>query len=242
MRVRWMPIDGARPTLAYVAMGVAAIVAFVAHVPLWATAVVAAALGAAGVLRTYYRVHVGSDGVRLSRAFARGRFIEYREMSLARREGTKVVLRARNGTKLVMNARTAAIAHAFVEDVNDRIAVVRRPAGVRAPMMLRREGRSVAAWLGAVRPPASDAASYRELALPKETFWEVLEDPTATPTERAAAAFALRKRLDAEGRTRLVRVAEDCAEPKLRVALESIASDDDEDAVMRALDPLADEA
>lgn len=189
------------------------------------------------LLRRRYRVRVGDDGVQVWRLFERARFIAYREMSLAKREGNNAVLRARNGTRLELACRDEAAAHAFVEDVNDRIAVVRRATDAAARERLRRNGRSVDAWLAslpAAAPP--DVASYRALATPNETLWEILEDPAAPPTARAAAAFALRGLLGAEGRARVTRVAAGCAEPRLRTALDAIASAHaDGDAVVRAL-------
>ena len=85
-----------------------------------------------------------------------------------------------------------------------------------------------------------EQTAYRQPAMPPELMWRVLEDPGAPPTARAGAAFALRSLLDEEGRVRMVRIAESCAAPPLRVALDRIASEGDEDAIVDALDPLED--
>jgi predicted transcriptional regulator len=53
--------------------------------------------------------------------------------------------------------------------------------------------------------------------------WRVVEDPGVAPSDRAAAAVALGARLDDADRSRLRRIAEACAAPRLRVALETIA-------------------
>ncbi len=244
----WMSPDGPVRWLHYGATLALVLLTFLAHLPVFFLVAAAIVVNVVIALGLSYRVRIGADGVHLSRLLARGRTIPHREMSLAKREGTTVVLRAKNGANLrlkstpVLGLRAEQVAAALVEDVNDRIAVVRSAASGGTPAMLRRDGRPVVAWLRSVQPPVPGAASYREAAMPSETLWRVLEDPTAAPTARAAAAFALRKHLDEESRARVARVAEACAAPKLRVALETIAGDDDDDAVTSALEPLEDEA
>jgi hypothetical protein len=77
---------------------------------------------------------------------------------------------------------------------------------------------------------------------PRDELWRAVEDPTADPSTRAGAAIALRGALSEGESTRLRAAAEACAAPKLRVALDKIASRAAEDALVEALDALADAA
>ena len=56
----------------------------------------------------------------------------------------------------------------------------------------------------------------------------MIESPSLDPSHRAAAAVALRDQLDDEGKRRLRVAADACASPKVRVALEAAAEDDDQ--------------
>ena len=97
------------------------------------------------------------------------------------------------------------------------------------------------------RDPATTRVIYTP-AVPVEVLWRVVEDPTAATTARAGAAFALRSTLDDDGKARLRIVADACAAPKLRVALDELATGEDDvadtfdalvdgDAQRRAISP-----
>jgi hypothetical protein len=60
-----------------------------------------------------------------------------------------------------------------------------------------------------------------------DRLWSVLEDGASAPAHRAAAAVALSPHLDDAGRQRVRIAAQATATPKLRVALEAAAEDDD---------------
>lgn len=68
---------------------------------------------------------------------------------------------------------------------------------------------------------------YRAAPVPTEQLWRVFECAANDAETRAAAAIALRERLDASSVRRLRIVAAATAEPKLRIAIESAARDDD---------------
>lgn len=89
---------------------------------------------------------------------------------------------------------------------------------------LDRGGRTTAEWMAHARGLREDAATYREAKLPDEQLWSIVEDASASATERAGAALALRSDLNDTGRKRLRVAAEACAEKRLRVALESATS------------------
>jgi hypothetical protein len=79
--------------------------------------------------------------------------------------------------------------------------------------------------------------------VPAEVLLAVVENESAAPDARAGAAVALRRTsADPASRERIRIAAQACAEPKLRVALESVARGaPDEDLVgpLDALEPPA---
>jgi hypothetical protein len=96
-------------------------------------------------------------------------------------------------------------------------------------------------WLARLRAFGhEDAGGFRDPKIPPERLWRIVEDPSAPASARAGAAVALRAKLDDDGRTRIRVAADATAAPKLRVALESTAAEDDQ-AVRDALDELRDE-
>jgi hypothetical protein len=71
--------------------------------------------------------------------------------------------------------------------------------------------------------------SYRFPSISREQLWDLVEGPAADASTRTAAARALSAALDVSERARLRVAAAQCAEPRLRVALETVA-DGGEDA------------
>lgn len=224
---------------------VAAVVLVAALTPFlpWAiSAGAAAALVLFAGLRERVDLLLGADGVGVLAPLRPSRLIPYATMKLARRDVTRVRFRARNGTELAVEAADEDEAAAIVEDVNDRIALVREAERSAAASALRRAGRPVAAWLRDLRTTTAPEGAYRSAAPPPETLWRVLEDGAAMPTARAAAAVALRARIGGDDWKRVARVIEACAAPELRGALERIVTSVDDDEIARALEPLEDEA
>lgn len=99
---------------------------------------------------------------------------------------------------------------------------------------LRRGDRTAIEWLAAARRAATSRADdYRGAAGPIEALWRVLEEARVPRDARAAAAFALRPRLDEDGRHRMRVVAENCLSPRLRVAIDAVLSQGaEEDAAL----------
>ena len=110
-------------------------------------------------------------------------------------------------------------------------AAVRRPERqVSMPRELRNDEESHAAWFRRLR--AGEAiATPRSSTISASVLCEVLENPTASPLDRAAAAVALGARPDHDPE-RLLRLAQATAHPKLRVVLEHV---DDEQLAAEAL-------
>jgi hypothetical protein len=85
-------------------------------------------------------------------------------------------------------------------------------------------------WIAELVRASEGTVPFRSPAIPHDALWEIIEDASAPVLARAAAAIVLRDQLSDEGRARLRVTAEACAAPKLRVALETVATDDHADA------------
>ncbi len=90
---------------------------------------------------------------------------------------------------------------------------------------MRRAGGRTQEWVRAMRAIVRSEHGYRTGAMPPERLWRVIEDPCADRAARTGAALALAPWLDNDGRERLLSAAASCAEPRLRVALSTAASD-----------------
>lgn len=189
-------------------------------------AYVAAAAGAAWAFRRVSRVAIGIDGVYVGEA-ASVRFFAYREMDEARAAGADVEL-VRGGSavlRLQLHGEDAGRR----DEVLARIAV----AIARARSGETRGAEALVQSMAARRRVAAAAAEpqgYREATLTREHLWELVEgSATDAPTRAAAAeALALGPPLDGDERSRLRIAASRVADPRLRVALGSLASDDEE--------------
>ncbi|HEY2365201.1 MAG TPA: hypothetical protein VGH87_02405, partial [Polyangiaceae bacterium] len=181
-------------------------------------------------------VLVGPDGIRVVSPWRLVRkFISFADVARAEASAWGVTLTLKS--EKTIELRTAAQAKtkdetrdALVARVNAGIAsLVARGPSVDAAALVARGGRAIDEWMKALAAIANPKASYRAPSVPVESFWRVLEDPAADPTARVGAAMALRKQLDDEGRARVRVVAENSAHPKVRVALDALAGDRDEE-------------
>ncbi len=105
--------------------------------------------------------------------------------------------------------------------------------------LLAQGERAIEEWVGALRGIAAKTATFREPGAIMDQLWTVLEDVQAPAEKRAAAAVALSPHLDEGGRERVRLAAQATVAPKLRIALEA-AADDDDDRLVSALDGVAD--
>lgn len=129
----------------------------------------------------------------------------------------------------------------LAERINEAIdGAKERPKGTfaAAASVLSRRSRPVSEWVAALRSMKEGTPTFREgLTLAIDELWKILEDPDAQEEKRAAAAVALSPRIDDSGRGRLRVAAQATVAPKLRVALEAAASDDD-DRLIEALEEI----
>jgi hypothetical protein len=193
------------------------------------------------------RLDVGADGVMLS-WFGRKRFIGYGDVEALRRydkgwgrsRQVGVALTLRSGEKVLVpisgqrwnDARTAIIE----ERIREAMEAHRQGGGVADAALLRRGARGAGEWVAALRAIGAGAnADMRTAPVPRERLFRIVEDPTAPPADRAAAAVAIGGEIDAASRARLRAAAEATAAPRLRIVIEEAASGEDEDALTAAL-------
>lgn len=198
-----------------------------------------------------HRVLVGADGIRIQRAFHRSRFVAYGSISdvvardgrisIALGTGEKIQMAHRGETKLNrwLHGDDKRDATAFVERVNEQRRASAEQSAVAISLTARGE-RPLDEWMKRLRVVADDHATFRDAAVPAEQLWTTVEDSRAPETARAGAAVALRAKLDDAGRARLRAIADSCAAPKLRIALETLSSTDDEAQLHQVLGELDD--
>jgi hypothetical protein len=190
------------------------------------------------------RIRVGADGVATSWLGMFRKFFSYAEMTDVHPTENGVELALRSGKKARIATTPARPGNSALSLASREALLARLQEGreafaqhrdAEASALVARGSRAIDEWLTALRELGS--AGYRDAALPRETLWRIAEDPTADPTARAGAAVALRSKLDDAERTRLRDAAEATVAPRIRVALEAAAEDDD-DRVAAALKEL----
>lgn len=172
-------------------------------------------LGAARLLgvRT---LRVGRDGVAVKLGLAPASFVPFRGMTIERKGR---VLRFQAGVASAALPTTGVPeATALASRVEEARSAYDARAAVRAEL-LSRQGRPLDAWREAVRKLAS-IDNYRE-GIGRDDLLAIVEDPSALPDERIAAASALGALPDEPRvKKRLGAAIATTAEPRLRVALE----------------------
>lgn len=195
-------------------------------------AYVALTLGAVYLFRRASRIAIGVDGV-LVKGTSRTRFYAYRDLDDARARGADI--------ELVRGGRIVLRLQLHGEDAVRRDAVLARVRGAIAAAAARRAVGTEILFHAASRADETGRASvgagdYRQPSPSREQLWEVIEGGAANASARTAAASALAASLDGAERARLRVLAAQCAEPKLRVALEGVAGQDpdadEEDAAL----------
>jgi hypothetical protein len=192
-----------------------------AQIALWALFVVAL------WVVTFFSIHgetiIGADGV-LFRGRLRRRFVPFSEIASVDCEGSaKLVVRTRDGTTFTRSLPAPA-AQAALEAIQGSLASVGgTPEALRRRLRRSTSDEDPAVWLGRVRALAAPV-SYRAAGLAAEVLWQVIDDPGASPSERAAAAVALDVNATQAERQRLHEVAARIASPQVRVAIEHVAA------------------
>jgi hypothetical protein len=176
------------------------------------------------------KIAIGDDGVLLKWA-GRRRFIPFGAISDARVTSLGVELELRGAPSMevrlthrsnAQHQRATAIVNRIHEGMRAHEAVA--PADDEA--LLARGPRDHETWLRDMAALGIADVGYRSIAIPRERLWAVLENPSADPSARKGAALALHSHLDEEERERLVAIAHKSASPRLRVAVDAIATTD----------------
>jgi len=194
------------------------------------------------------RCVVGADGLLIEKWFGLSkRFLPYAEVARVDVEGATLAITLHDWTRLVLKSeddsrRTAfpvVGAHALkarIEQARASYGEGSRASEVAAD--LARGGRDTATWLDALRRLGVAHATFRRAAVPRDRLWTALEDGGQPAEVRAAAAIALRPALAEAEKVRFASIAASCAAPRLRVALEAVEGEDEEQ-IASALDELA---
>jgi len=183
------------------------------------------------------KVVVGSDGVMLQ-WLGRRVFVAFRDLV-----DVRVDVKVANGAMFAAvelvrrggrNVRFA-VGDREGEAFKERLVTAWRHGASSAVLPLPERGsRPLRAWLAELRATALGAP--RASAWPKEAMLRVAEDASLPPEQRIAASIAA-KEAGADMKERLLAIARTTAEPRLRVALEAVANDD-EDELEASLDAL----
>ena len=195
-------------------------------------------------------VAVGPDGVLVTSATRlRRKFHPFADIADATVTSWGVTLEMKSGRSIELRTETSAKSKSESRDalaarIRAGIAALDPTGAADVASLVARAGRPVEEWLRALDAVTGPAAGYRVATVPADKLWRVVEDPTADPSARAGAAAALRASLDDEGRARLAAIADASVHPKVRVALDAIASSkaaDDDERLREALEGCAED-
>jgi hypothetical protein len=207
---------------------------------LWAaTAVLFALITGYRLRRTVLaRVQVGADGISVL-----GRFVPYSAIESTVRSwggpsglegGEHMVLTLHGGEEVDFRIDTLPRRRreALVKRLQDEIAAYQQAARQKVLDALDRGERPIAAWREQLRRLSTGSEGYRAASVALADVQEALDNAAAPVERRIGAALALAGGGDPEARARIRVAAEASAEPKLRIALESIAAGEEDDAAV----------
>jgi hypothetical protein len=167
------------------------------------------------------RISVGVDGIRVS-GTSRTRFFAYRDLDEVREANGDILLVRRGRTLLQLQlhgpdaARRAAIL--------DRIR-----AGIARVAEVERDGAAnlvVAVSHDTVAKSLRGGTDYRMPSVSRDGLWALVEGAAVDGTARTAAARAILETGTSEERARVRVAAGQCADPRIRVALEEMADEE----------------
>ncbi len=194
------------------------------------------------------RVTVGADGV-LVQWLGTTRFIRWARVADIEASGHGIVLALESGEWLTLRTPAPHEPHPSERDiVLERMTVAWRACTRRRPddpvaALVRRAGTDTRVWVRAMRALSTAWNGYRSVGMPADRLWKVVENPAADRMCRTGAALALGASLDGTGKQRLLAAAASCAEPRLRIALETAAeaTTTDDDVLAVALEAIESE-
>lgn len=218
-------------------------------VALLGAVVIALAMAVVGVIQT--KLHVGADGV-MARWLWWSRFLRWSEVASFSRyklkgastgdEGLSFKMRSGEEVKFPIGSVAWSEDHmAMIEErIREAVDIHERGGAEEGAILLDRGARSIEGWVRHLRSLGEGAnAGPRTAPVSRDRLFRIVEDPKAEATARAAAAVALGTSLDDAGRARLDAAASATAAPKLRIAIEAAAKNDEAamTEALAAMDP-----
>ncbi|MBW2455729.1 MAG: hypothetical protein JRI68_14525 [Deltaproteobacteria bacterium] len=187
-------------------------------------------------------LRVADDGVSIKHA-GQDRYVSHgqiRDVTLTRPGGIRdtscayqLALELHDGTAIKVAApeRQAHQAQQAIQAARSRHEAA-TPIDASA---LARGDRATEQWVEELQAVGAGARwSHRRASLSKDDLWALVESPAAAPDQRAAAAVALDLR-EKPAKRRLRVAAKSTASPQLRIALEKVASTEDDEALCEVL-------
>jgi hypothetical protein len=209
-------------------------------------AIILVAAGAKVLSMLLPEITIGPDGIaskgHLSSATVFTPFERLASVKLTMRDlrnmpgGWAIELEVREGTTRELatfaNDRGAE-ARAVVDRIQEAFAAWSATTASTAGIaQLESAGAPVREWLTSLRKVATEEADYRHSPLTHEELLDLIENPTASAEHRVGAAVVLATKGDDHARDRIRIAAEATANPRLRVALTSVAQQDlEEEAI-----------
>lgn len=199
-------------------------------------------------------VRIGTDGI-VTRWLGRTRFIEHSDIArtetyderIAGKQQRGVRLTLQNGEEIRLATGQTDIGKVEATRLAHRLEEARSAAhgggaGGTTDLLTRGE-RNVVDWIRHLRGIGAGAVDLRTSAPTPDVLLRIVEDSKAPPLERASAAVAAIASGEEDVRARVRVAADTTASPKLRIALERIGAEaeDDDEALSQALDDLTEE-
>jgi hypothetical protein len=186
------------------------------------TVYVVAMLAAIQMFRRASRIAVGLDGVYVQHGSST-QFHAYRDLHDVRAHGAELELL--RGKRVTLRLQL----HGSDETRRDELQARIQGAIVRAREGHTRGAEQIvqASSRARIASAADGGVDYRSPSVTREQLWSVVEGASADTTTRAAAAEALAVSVTNSERARLLAAASRSVDPKLRVTLDALASDEE---------------
>ncbi len=187
------------------------------------------------------RVDVGQDGIFL-RWLGNKRFIPFSAIGqiTTTKIGVELFLITGRHHEIRLTQRDNAAdgqLSALVARIEEGMAAHKGRTRADEETLLTRGGRDVETWLREMRAlGTAEGGGYRKMAIARERLWDIVENPSADPSAREGAAFALSSALDDDDRARLAALSLRTASPRLRIALAGVSRETEEAHLRVALE------
>jgi hypothetical protein len=188
------------------------------------------ALSSATLFRRLSRIKVGIDGILVLGA-DKTRFFSYANLDGVRASGSDILLQRGGKTTLRLQLHDEDVTRAPALAARIQVAMDHavRMRGEGADRLMQSTDGSSAVATQRLASSSRGGLDYRQPAIAREQLWQLVEGPVSDAAARRVAAEALAPDMNREERQRLRVVAEKCAEPRARVALERLLDEAEEE-------------